>query len=226
MDNYSKKVIICLFLTVICLIFLLCFVRAVNYAWTDFLQGIAISLLASFLFYIVFYKFNDPNNKDDKIDPSFVRIGSNSKMGREYWIGLIKELSSTRKDIYFYGNKLSLWLEEPIYKDILLKELKKERKSKRKNKKVYFILHDKKYMDKWRSFFEENNISVNLIHLNENNCYSIVYCGHRMSITLRTNIGRSEDSPSFEVTTESEVGKLFLEYLKYIVKEQNIPNVL
>ncbi len=224
MNNYNKKVIVGLFLAIIFLILLLCMVRSINYEWTDLLRGIAISLLASFLFYIVFYRFdNDNKERNDRIDPIFVKIGTNSNMGVEYWVNLIKELSSTSKDIYFYGNRLKLWMEKPIYKEKLLKELKKRGKNKNK---LYFILHDKDYVDKWRSLFKENNILVNLIHLEGNNCYSIVCCGNRMSITLRTNIGRSEDSPSFEVNTESEVGKLFLEYLKYIVNEQHIPNLL
>ena len=213
MDKYYKKVITGLFLAVIALLFIFLFVKSIDFTWKALVLGLAISLLSSFFFFIIFRQFD----KEKEEDFVFAKTSTNSKMGEQYWIEFIKDLSSTKEDVIFYGSKMKLWLDRPVYKNVLVEKLK----NKRVSTKIYFILHNEEYYDKWTMFFKNENIDVITIKSNEKNAYSMVRCGSKLSIVLRTNVGRSEDSPTFEIPSQSDVGKLFLEDLHQITQNNN-----
>lgn len=221
MNDYNKKIISLLFLAIITLLLILVFARSgvIDFIWTTLLLSLAVSLLSSFLFFVVFRGF-DNEKKENEIDSIVKTIGLNRKLPNDFWIDFIKDLSKTKDDVIFYGYNLGHWLNYPFH-ELLRDKLK----AKHESTKLYFILHDKGYYEDWKSFFETNQIDATLILVPpdiDKLAYSIACCGDKILIVLRTGAERDEDRLTLVIKSQSYIGKIYIDYLnKFRLKCQS-----
>lgn len=215
MENYNRQVIIALVGVITILVFTLVLVESIDFTWATIMLSVAASLLSSLLFFIVFRHFDDERKKENDFNAT---VGINSKMEEQYWIDLIKELPTTNDDVIFYGYKMSNWCDRPIYKTPLIEKLK----NKKRKTKVYFILYNTEYYEKWKEIFKTEKIDVTTIcKENQPPPYSIVCCDTKISIVLRIN-DSNDDRIAIEIPSRSNVGKLYTEYVKQIIQNNKL----
>lgn len=211
MKNYNKKIISVLFLVIITLLLVLVFVKSgvIDFTWTTLLLSLAVSLLSSFLFFVVFRGFDDDKKEDNKAK-IMREIGIFSKIEDKYWIELISELNKTKDDIIFYGHTMGTWLDKPQFKNPLIEKLK----NKKEGTKVYFIIHDEIYCGKWNNLFTQENIKeISIIRTEDKPVHSIACCGAKMSIILTADPKNMDDRITFEILSKSDIGQVYIEYL-------------
>ena len=194
-------------MAIIALSFTFIFVKSIDFTWTTLVLGLTVSLLSSFLFFVVFRRFDD-DKKNEKKSQLMREIGIYSKIEDQYWIGLISELSVTKDDIIFYGHTMGAWLK-PQFKNHLIGQLK----NKRKETKVYFILYNQTYCEKWKILFTQESIDVLVIQTKDRPIYSLACCGTKTSIVLLADPNDMDDRITFEISSKSDIGQVYIGYL-------------
>lgn len=178
---------------------------------------------------------------------NFNRVDLNRNMGENYWVNHILELDNTTKEVWAIGSGMSLWLENkyktPLKKRIITRFINICDNKNKQHSKIYILLLKDESIKKWKILFDEiveiatekyysNNKEKCKILLkkyfiikkikNSNLKYSIVKCGDNISISMRTNSGRSGDSPTLDIKASSTVGQYFLDDLKVMRREYNL----
>jgi hypothetical protein len=178
---------------------------------------------------------------------NFNRVDLNRNMGENYWIDHIAELNDSKKEVWAIGSGMSLWLENkyktPLKKKIIERFINICDNKNKKHSKIYILLLKEESIQQWQILFNEiiEQATEKYYNSNKNNCkdllkkyfiikkiennnlkYSIVKCGDNISISMRTNSGRSGDSPTLDIKSSSTVGQYFLDDLKVMNREYNL----
>jgi len=199
------------------------------------------SILESILESIIDKSINKMNKKN------FNRVDLNRNMGEDYWINHIEELNDSTKEVWAIGSGMSLWLENkyktPLKKKIIKRFIDICDNKNKKHAKIYILLLKEDSIEQWKILFDDiiNQSTQKYYNKNKNNCkdilkkyfiirridnnnlkYAIVKCGDNISISMRTNSGRSGDSPTLDIKSTSTVGQYFLDDLHVMSRKYNL----
>ncbi len=182
----------------------------------------------------------------------FNRIDRNVDMGADYWVDLISDIDKSKETVWFIGNQQGLWIESNAYKLPLKLKITNRIKHAIQYKnsinssneyKLNILLSDQAYCDKWAEFIDfiiddivstNNGIKksevnellkskINIKNISDDKLkYSLVKCGKKINIAMRTNKGRSQDSPTIDLSLETLVGQYFLDDLDFLARQYNI----
>jgi hypothetical protein len=161
----------------------------------------------------------------------FRAFGRNQDLGQEYWLKLVHGLGREPETLWFVGNRHGTWIDARHPYRSALATVMQERLNRygtgTRSGKVVVVVADPAARDAWVGFLKNEVLpgltrekSLNLIRVgvlrDETMRYSVVAFGRRVVVTTYLSGGRSAESPTFEVDSESTVGQLYLKDVRRI----------
>lgn len=202
--------------------------------WASVSTNLGVSLFGGLICGTALYGINILKVPSGSKAGQFLRIERNCDLGEEYWLRFIDNLDRSPETVWFCGRKQQLWINSGLVYRAHLKEKLLARVARWNADRTetgwesIIIVGSKESAAEWVKFIDEeiapatryrdrrpDLFRVGVVS-KKGICYSIVTYSTRTVVIPYTSGGRSADSPTFEVSSQSPVAELYLEDLRQI----------